>query len=168
MKKLNLFVLFLVLFLSGCISSNKTGNFQIYLTDQPIDSAEQISVTLSEISVQKEGAAFFTVWSGEETYDLLKLRDKEEKIIDVSLDEGTYTQIRLVVTEGQIVIAGESNEMVVPSSEVMIPLIFDINEGGATEIVLDFEAEHSIQVVSAGQSEQYILKPVVKVKSISY
>ena len=168
MKKLILFALSITLLLSGCVSSNGTGNFQLYLTDQPIDNAEEILVTISEISVQREEEGFSTVWSGEKTYDLLKLRNKEEKIIDITLEEGTYTQIRLVVTEGQIVIAGESHEMTVPSSEVKIPFVFNIMEDGSTEIVLDFEAEDSIHVVNAGQSEQYILRPVIRVKSISY
>jgi len=74
MKKLILFALSITLLLSGCVSSDGTGNFQLYLTDQPIDNAEEILVTISEISVQKAEEGFLTVWSGEKTYDLLKLR----------------------------------------------------------------------------------------------
>jgi len=170
MKKLILFALSIALLLSGCVSSDGTGNFQIYLTDQPIDidNAKEILVTISEINVQKEGEGFLTLWSDEKTYDLLKLRNKEEKIIDITLEEGTYTQIRLVVVSGQIVIDGElPHDMAVPSSEVKIPVIFNIIDGGVTEIVLDFGAEDSIHVVYDGQGEQYILRPVIKVKSIS-
>ena len=168
MKKLILFALSITLLLSGCVSSDGTGNFQLYLTDQPIDDADQILVTISEINVQKAEEGFLTVWEGAKEYDLLALRDKEALILETGLEEGTYTQIRLVVTKGEIFIAGESHEMTVPSSEVKIPVIFNIMEGGATEIILDFEAEHSIHVVNAGQSEQYILRPVVRVKSMSY
>jgi hypothetical protein len=166
MKKLILFV-FLVLFLSGC-TSNGTGNFQIYLKDLPIDNAEEILVTISEINVQKEGEGFLTIWTGTKTYDLLKLRSQAEKLVDVTLNEGTYTQIRLVVASGQIVIAGESHEMIIPSSEVKIPLLFNIMEGGAVEVLLDFEADESIHVEVAGQSNQYILIPVIRVETIIY
>ena len=170
MRKLILFAISIALLLSGCVSSDRTGNFQIYLKDQPIDidNAEKILVTISEISVQKEDESFLTIWPGGKTYDLLKLRSQEEKILEITLAEGTYTQIRLVVTEGQIVITGESNEMVVPSSEVKIPLVFNIMEDGTTEILFDFEAEHSIHVVNAGQSEQCILRPVIRVENITY
>ncbi len=168
MKKLILFAISLALLLSGCVSSDGTGNFQIYLKDQPIDNAEEVLVTISEINVQKEDEGFITLWSGEKTYDVLKLRNKEEKIIDITLEAGTYTQIRLVVTDGQIVISGESHEMKVPSLEVKIPLVFNIMEDGATEILLDFEAEHSIHVANAGQSERYILRPVIRVENITY
>lgn len=167
MRKLILFVFFIALLLSGC-SSDGTGNFKLFLTDQPVDNAKEIWVTISEINVQKEDEGFLTVWTGTQTYDLLALRDKEEKIVDITLGEGMYTQIRLVVVSGRIVIAEESHDMTVPSSEVKIPVVFNIMDGNVVEIVLDFEAEHSIQVVNAGQSEKYILSPVIRVKSISY
>jgi hypothetical protein len=171
MKKLILFAISIALLLSGCVSSDGTGNFQIYLKDQPIDidNAQEILVTISEISVQKEEEGFLTVWSGEKTYDLLKLRNKEEKIVDVTLKEGTYTQIRLVVDSGEIVFSDEDRPgMIVPSSEVKIPVIFYITEGDDIQITLDFEAEESIHVVSTGGSEQYILRPVIRVENISY
>ena len=171
MKKLILFAISLALLLSGCVSPDGTGNFMLYLTDKPIDNAEEIWVTISEINVQKEDEGFITLWSGEsgeKTYDLLKLRFIEEKIVDSTLPEGTYTQIRLVVDSGRIVINGKPHEMTVPSSEVKIPYVFNVMEGSTTEIVLDFEAEHSIHAVNAGLSEQYILRPVIKVKNIRY
>ena len=174
MKKLILFTISIALLLNGCVSSDGTGNFQIYLKDQPIDidNAEKILVTISEISVQKEEEGFLTLWEDYENprvYDLIALRDQEEKIVDITLKEGTYTQIRLVVDSGEIVFSdGDRPEMIVPSSEVKIPVIFYITDEGDTQITLDFEAEHSIHVVNAGQSEQYILRPVIRVENISY
>lgn len=169
MKKLILFALSITLLLSGC-SSDGTGNFKLYLTDQPIDNADEIWITISEISVQKEEKGFLTVWRGTKPleYDLLKLENTEVLILDTTLKEGTYTQIRLVVDSGEIVFSDEDRaEMTVPSSEVKIPFVFYIGDGGATGIVLDFEVEDSIHVVNAGQSKQYILRPVVRVKSIT-
>jgi len=169
MKKLILFAFTVSLLLWGCTSSNGTGNFKLYLTDQPIDNAEKICVTISEINVQKTEEGFLTVWEGNEEYDLLQLQETEVLMLDITLTEGTYTQIRLVVTSGRIKFAGEDyHNMTIASSEVKIPVIFNVMDGGNTEIVLDFEAEHSIQVIYAGQSEKYILTPVIRVKSISY
>ena len=69
---------------------------------------------------------------------------------------------------GEIVVSGETYEMAVPSSEVKIPAVFQVMEGGATKLVLDFDADNSIHVVNPGHSEGYILRPVINVKSISY
>ena len=167
MRKLILFVFFIALLLSGC-SSDGTGNFKLFLTDQPVDNANKIWVTISEINVHKEGVGFFTLSQVEQRFDLLTLLNTEELMLNTTLEKGTYTQIRLVVSEGEIVIDTESYPMTVPSPEVKIPLVFNVMEGGAIEIVLDFEADHSIHVVGAGQSKQYILRPVIKVKSVSH
>lgn len=167
MKKLIPFVLSAILLLIGC-SSDKAGNFRIYLTDQPIPNAEKVLVTIGEITVQKTQEAFLTVWTGTREYDLLQLRNNEKLIMETELEEGMYTQIRLDVTSGQVVINGTSYAMIVPSSEVKIPVVFNVLKGGVTEIILDFEAEHSIEVVKAGLSDQYILRPVVQVKSVKY
>jgi len=169
MKKLILFAFIVTLLLWGCTSSDGTGNFKLYLTDQPIDNADEILVTISEINVQKTEEGFLTVWEGNEEYDLLQLQEIEVLMLDITLTEGTYTQIRLVVTSGRIKIAGEDyHNMTIASSEVKIPVIFNVMDGGNTEIVLDFEADESIHVVYAGQSEKYILRPVIRVKRISY
>lgn len=169
MKKLILFAVAMTFLFSGC-SKNGTGNFQIYLKDQPldIDSAVKIEVTISEINVQKAEEGFLNVWSAENTYDLLELIIQDEKILDITLEEGKYTQIRLVVTKGQIYFDSEPLDMTVASTEVKIPLNFDISDGSTTKITLDFDARDSIHVVSAGGSAQYILRPVVRVENISY
>ena len=170
MKKLILFAFIVTLLLWGCTSSDETGNFKLYLTDQPIDDAEEILVTISEINVQKAEEGFLTIWTGPHEYDLLKLQEIEVLMLNITLEEGTYTQIRLVVASGRIKIEGEEDydNMTVPSSEVKIPVIFNVMDGGNTEIVLDFEAEHSIHVVYAGQRKEYKLRPVIQVKSITY
>jgi len=171
MRKLILFVFTVTLLLWGCTSSDGTGNFKLYLTDQPIDidNAEEILVTISEINFQKAEEGFLTVWEGKEEYDLLKLQKEEVLMLDITLEEGKYTQIRLVVDSGRIKIKSEEEStLAVPSSEVKIPFVFNVIDGSFTEIVLDFEAEDSIQVVNAGQIEKYILRPVIRVKSIRY
>jgi hypothetical protein len=167
MKKLILFAISIALLLSGCTSSDGTGNFKLYLTDQPVDDADNIWVTITEINVQKEEEGFLTLWEGSNEYDLLTLLNTVELVLESTLKAGTYTQIRLVVDSGRIVIDGVSNKMIVPSSEVKIPVMFIITDGNTTQITLDFEAEKSIHVVSAGGSEQYILRPVIRVERIS-
>lgn len=167
MKKLILFALFAALLLSGCASSEKTGNFQLYLTDQPVD-AEEIWATISKIEVQKTGEAFLTIWEGTKEYDLLTLMNTQELVLDTTLEEGMYTQIRLTVTEGRIVIGGQSNEMTVPSSMVHIPLVFNVMEDSSIEVVLDFEADQSVDVIHTAQNAKYLLKPVIRVENISY
>jgi len=95
MKKLILFALSVALLLGGC-TADKTGNFELYLTDQPIDGLEQVLITITAIKVQKDDGSITTVWEGERTFDLLLLQDIEERILDVELEQGTYTHVIVV------------------------------------------------------------------------
>ncbi len=167
MKKLILLAISVAFIFSAC-TTEQAGNFNLFLTDLPVDDAEEIWVTISEINVHKEEEGFITLWTGNMEYDLLVLRDIEELILDTELSKGTYTQIRLVVDAGRIVIEGESIPMTVPSSEVKIPVVFHVLNDGTTEVVLDFDAEQSILLVEAGATQEFILRPVIIVKNISY
>lgn len=165
MKKLILFTFSLALLLGGC-STEKTGNFQLFLTDQPIPNLEHVYITISAIKVQKDDGSIISVWEGEKTFDLLALRDIEELILDVELEAGTYTHIIIVIDSAAIVINGRTFEInITPSLEVKIPVVFTIMNDGTTEVVLDFEADQSISV---GINDQYLLIPIISVKRVGY
>ncbi len=166
MKKIGSFIIVLAFLGAGC--GHDSGNFRIMLTDEPIPDAQAIVVYIAEISVHATGGAFQTVMTGSKTVDLLKLSGQQMQLVDTELEPGSYTEIRLEVTGGQVVIGGETYQMTIPSSEVKIPVAFEVPASGATRIVLDFDAAESIQVVHAGQSGGYILRPVIKVVSVTF
>jgi len=166
MKKLILFVLSVALLFSFC-SSRKTGNFKLFLTDNPVPHIEHIYITISEISVKKSGEeAFKIVWQGSKTYDLRQIKDKEQLLADIKLEEGTYTQIKIVVISASIVIDDKTYDVGIPDVEVIIPIVFIVKEDGETAIVLDFDADQSLAPIIVGQI--YLLKPAITVKIIRY
>ncbi len=163
MKKPILLALSVVLLLGGC-SVDKTGNFELYLTDQPIDGLEQVLITITAIKVQKDDGSITTVWEGERTVDLLQLRDIEERLADVELEQGTYTHVIIVISGGAVVVNGRTFEIAIsPSLEVKIPVVFTVLNNRITEVVLDFQTDQSLE----GFGDQYLLLPVITVKRIS-
>lgn len=173
MVKLKWLIFIMFVFLLSCSqgsnenSQSQSGKLAIYLTDLPVN-AEKVLVTISAIDVHHTAGAFFTVFSGVREYDLLELQKTPELIFDTPLEEGKYTQIRMQVTAGQIQIAGVLYPLTVPSSEVKINCNFTIASGGTTRITLDFDAEKSLQVSGNPKNNNYNLRPVIQVKSISY
>ncbi|MCJ7525236.1 MAG: DUF4382 domain-containing protein [Candidatus Aminicenantes bacterium] len=148
-------------------SQSSTGKLVVFLTDLPA-GVEKVLVTISAIDVHKTGGASFTVFSGEREYDLLELQKNPELLFDTSLEEGKYTQIRLQVTAGQIQVSGVLYPLTIPSSQVKINCNFSVLSGGTTRIILDFDAEKSLQVSGNPKNNKYNLRPVIKIKSISY
>jgi hypothetical protein len=163
MKRLILFALSVALLLGGC-TADKTGNFELYMTDQPIDGLEQVLITITAIKVQKDDGSITTVWEGERTFDLLLLRDIEERILDVELEQGIYTPVIIAISRAAVVINGRTFEISISSSlEVRIPVAFTVLNNRVTEVVLDFHADQSIE----GFGDQFLLLPVITVKRIS-
>jgi hypothetical protein len=163
MKRFSLFALSAILLLGGCSTSENTGNFQLYLTDQPIEGLEHVYVTISAIQVQKDDSSVISLWEGTKTYDLLALRDIEELAVDVDLEAGTYTHIIIVIDAVSVVVYSYTYDLSVnPGLEVRIPVSFTILNNDSTEVVLDFEVDNSLE----GSRDQYIFIPVISVDSI--
>ena len=175
--KLNSFaVLFLlaVVVIAGCTAppsgngggngagETATGTLVLSITDQPsyAENYTAINVTISGIEVHKDGN-WLSFFEGEKTVNLLELSGVKEVIGQDELEAGKYTQIRLAVSEAELVKAdGSSEDVKVPSEEIKLVKSFDIADGELLELVLDFSP---YSVVVAGN--QYILKPVIKVLS---
>lgn len=166
MKKFILGSILVALLLSGC-SSEKTGKFQLYLTDASIAGLEHIYVTMSGVYLRKDDGNWTdNILSSSLTFDLLSLQDREDIVAEVKLQEGTYTGIKLVVSGASIVVDTRTfNITINPPYEVIIPVVFTIRVDGTVELVLDFDAGQSLRDLGNGQ---YSLVPVIVVKRIGY
>ncbi len=165
-----LIVVMVLFFFPSCSIFPSKGNVKVFIKDTPIDitKVDKILITISSVEAHKTGESWQTIFNGELTIDLKVLINNPTLISDVDLKAGKYTELRLVVKSGEIVIGGNTYELQVPSGEAKIPCVFDVKEAATVSITLDFEAENSIEVIQAGGSEKYILRPVIKVESITY
>ena len=169
-KFIPLIVLAGLLLFQACSLVKQEGSVRIYMKDAPLDleQVEHIYITFSSITAHRTGQGWETVFEGEKTVDLKALMEGEALIADVELEAGDYTQLRLQISEASLVLNGESHQLEIPSGEVKIPCLFTVDESSTVTIVLDFSAKDSIRVVEADNSNRYILRPVIKVVSVSY
>jgi len=127
---------------------------------------EKIFVTICSIKVQKKDGSVETISDQEETYELLELRDKIKLLLETELEEGEYTHIMICVCKVTIIHNGVTYEITItPCYEVKIPVSFHIRRNRTTEVVLDFEADHSIGIGPLGQ---FIFTPVISLKRITH
>ena len=166
MKKFILGAILVALILSGC-SSEKTGKFQLYLTDVSIAGLDHVYVTMSGAYLRKQDGSWTdNISSASLTFDLLSLQNREDMVAEVKLQEGTYTGIKLVISAASVVSDTRTfNITIDPPYEVIIPAVFTIRVDGTVELVLDFDAGQSLTDLGNGQ---YSLMPVIAVKRIGY
>ena len=200
-----LFLLVFAIFISGCINILPTleddsiapgkGRLKIFLTDEPGDYLE-VNITISRIEAHIAGEdeeaegewILLKKWGeGEEpTFDLIKLQDVSELLVDGTFDAGKYTQLRLFVSESSISVEIEGaeeendkeidvvNEVPFEIFNVEIPSVdqtgiklihpFEIIAGETIELTIDFDAEKSIIKTGNGS---YKLMPVIKIVTVA-
>lgn len=148
------------------------GTLEIRVTDAPPEEdITSILVAISGIEIhqaateQEEQSAdgWLTLEiNGTNPFDLIELRNEGvTALLTVEeLASGKYTQIRLIIDEVWVTVAeGTPMEAVLSSDELKLVRPFDIEDGMATILTVDFDAAKSVHFTGQGNA---IVNPVVK------
>ncbi|MBA7684088.1 hypothetical protein ES703_92478 [subsurface metagenome] len=94
-------------------------------------------------------------------FDLLEIRGLEEVLAIGEVEAGKYTQIRMEVEKVEVTVGEDEvyQEAKLASGELKFVRPFDVVEGETTILLLDFDAEKSVNTTGQGQVH---VKPVVK------
>jgi len=179
-----LFILSSFLMITACGGgggggSDSFGEVAIDVTDaKPVlpDGATNLWITFTEVLAHKSGGGWTSLPLLESPYsiDLLQFYDGNttELVPPVSLSSGKYTQIRIVVSKATIRFNNEPNTdtPVEISSENLKTdknFDFDVEGGGAVDIIVDFDLSQSIVVTDESGTPSYKLKPVLHIVDAS-
>src|SRR5688572_23417363 len=92
---------------SGKVSSPPRGLLRIVIHDAPSDAVDEVWVTFDEISVRRAGEAWTVVSDQPRTVDLKRLQNGVVQTLGlVRLPIGSYSEIRLQVSEAHVVVGG--------------------------------------------------------------
>jgi hypothetical protein len=166
----------------GGTSVAESGTLRLALTDAPACGYDAVNVTIQKVRVHQSSSASESdggwseiVLNPARRVNLLALQNGVlEELGQTPLPPGQYTQMRLVLADntgpGQpansVVLTSDKSEVALktPSGQqsgVKTNINIDIAANKMADFVLDFDACKS--VVVAGNSGQYLLKPVVTV-----
>jgi hypothetical protein len=156
----------------GSGSATSDGAMRFAVTDAPACGYDHVWVTVQKVSVNQSATASDTdtgwtdlTLSPAQKIDLLSLTNGVlQELGTVPLTAGHYSQVRLVLTSDNSVqpTGGAVTALTTPSGQqsgVKLQVNADVAAGQTADLVLDFDACKSI--VKAGNSGQYILKPVI-------
>ena len=176
-------LVFLALVLGGCgggsgtgaSTTAGTGNVAILITDDPTQVYTEIHVTITRISlIPSEDAAGSQPWvlfEGDETLDLLQLRDYADLF---TVAEGVpvqdYEKVRLTISRVVLIDSLEDPplelEARLPSGKIDLvpdgPLA--VTEDSTLYLEIDIDAQNSVLIVEAGTGE-LIFRPVAFVRT---
>ena len=151
-------------------SSNGPSHLNIHLTDAPADY-RAVLINIQKIMVKSSDDTSDSGWVNVPLlkpgiYDLLQLRNGKDTLLGgVDLPAGKLSQIRLILGDGNQLVLDDGTvvDLKTPSAQqsgLKLNIDATLTAGIPYELVLDFDAARSI--VKAGNSGQYILKPVIR------
>jgi uncharacterized membrane protein YgcG len=154
-----------------------TGRMEVRLVDAPATDVNEIWVTILHVDAHVAGAGWKTIASQRATVDLLKLQNGMFALLGVTqLPAGKLSQIRLYVDEAGpnyvVTPDGKQHPLKAPSgpeSGIKLKLGLDLPACATGNITLDFDGKKSIftHPKGAGAGDQWILRPVVRLKAVT-
>ena len=144
-------------------SPEEGGTLKLYLTDAQ-SAYDEVNITFSEISAHFN-SDWITVVGEPVKVNLLNYNNGETLLLgSEDLPAGKYTQIRLLISDADIVVDGaQPLSMTVPSEKLKLGPQFTIEDGITYEMVIDFDAERSVVVTGPKDNPSYKLKPHIRV-----
>ncbi|MDO8586903.1 MAG: DUF4382 domain-containing protein [Armatimonadota bacterium] len=160
--------------LAGCGGgSGGSSSLQLFITDAPID-AEAINVAITKIEVHSEANGWVTLkeYSPALQLNLMDFQAKFDQdddpstvanylLLDVPLTAGHYTMVRLFVESVDVVIDGQTHPVDLNNLDqtgIKLNHEFDVAQGGAAALLLDFNGKESIVETGNGS---YKLQPII-------
>ncbi len=154
---------------SGCggSSSSGTGKISVHLMDAPGDYQE-VNVDVQEVLIDGPDG-WVSLGTPDRVINLLDFQNgfTTTLVNEFGIEAGHYTQLRLVLgPNNSVLLEGETEArpLKVPSgmqSGIKLNVNFDVEPGTTKDVFIDFDAHRSVFVHGAGNSGQYILRPVV-------
>jgi hypothetical protein len=166
-----------------------TGRVALLVTDAPSDIFEEINITVVKAELlsededdEDEENGRVTIFEGEgadaRTFNLLDLTDVRIFAIREGVPAGSYSKIRLTLTEVELVDNMGTDDPA--DDEYFYPSLpgngkldlnprgdFDVVAGGTLAIQIDIDAEKSIHIVKQGNKDVYNFRPVVFIDIIT-
>ncbi|MEE9398792.1 MAG: DUF4382 domain-containing protein, partial [Dehalococcoidales bacterium] len=140
------------------------GTIQVLVTDPPPPEAvDNVTVEIAKIEVHLAGgpdSGWITVVDEPRSFDLMQLLGgKTLDLGDKEVNAGTYTQVRMEITQATVIVGNNTYNAKIPSGKLKFVRPFQVEEDGTTVLLLDFDGQKSVHVTGKGQ---YMLRPVVK------
>jgi hypothetical protein len=155
-----------LLFAWGCGGSSSepagNGTLAVRLADAPDPTITAINITVPRVEAHVDGE-WVEVATPNQTYNLLDLVTNDVLLGQASLPAGSYSQIRLFVSEATVTDSEGTHNVTIPSAAqtgIKLNVSYTIEPNQVTELLLDFNVDKSLIKQGNGQ---YRLQPVIPV-----
>jgi len=143
--------------------SGDSGYMIVHLTDAPA-FFDAVNITFSDISFHLD-SVWVKIRKKPITVNLLDWTDGKTMVLgEGEIPAGHYTQLRLLIESGEVVIQNQTYPLPIPSGVLKFGPEFTVEPGSTYELVLDFDVNRSIVRMGSRKSPRgFMLKPHIRV-----
>src|SRR5262249_973256 len=126
----------------------------------PIPGVTAVNVTVTRVDAHV-GSQWMTLGTPNTTINLLDFVTHDTLLSSGPLPAGTYSQVRFIVSDANVVDASGTHNLTIPSgmqTGIKVNVDFTIQANTLTDILLDFNLQQSLHVTGNGK---YMFSPVV-------
>jgi len=157
---------------SAAVAKAGKSRLRVLIHDKPTVEVDEVWVVFDEVRAIQEDGTSVVLSTEVQSMDLLSLQNGVvEELADAEVPPGSYTQIRLHLTDAWVVVDGATAPLKVPSGEQSGLKIkpdgdgtFDIPECGTVTVTLDWDAGAHL---NHNKGQGFILRPVIAVESVT-
>jgi len=141
------------------IGSGK-GKIVFAITDSLLDigTIDSFLLTIGKVEIHEEGGSWSAISLQPRTYDLLSLKGVDRFLAETNADPGTYDQLRLTISNSNLVIDGKPKAVTIPSNIFTLTGKVTAVEGTSAYVRIDFLPEESLHETITGKT---VFAPVV-------
>jgi len=167
-------VLCVLLFLTSCGGgSSNSPSLNLYMADAPIDAANSVNITLTELDVTGDAGTLYFLFPGPVTFNFYQLQGGlSQFLISQPLPTGHYTSITLYfeaapgTLDSSITLIGNGNvyPLVIPAgapTKITVPVNFIVFRNINANYTVDMDLRRSIYP-DPNNPGQYILQPSLR------
>ncbi|MGQ9424612.1 DUF4382 domain-containing protein [Gilvimarinus sp. F26214L] len=156
----------------GVVSSGDgggDGNLSLWIADAPATGVDSVDITITGVSFQRADVDDLEVTLDRplevDLLDLIEEPDMREEILDISLPEGDYDSLTLLLDETRLFVdvEGDRHLMTIPDDEMDgLQVEFNVNVDNDTDLdlTIDFDARKSLRYRG---DNAYELHPVLRI-----
>ncbi len=153
-------VLLSVLFGCGGVTSASNGTLAFVLADAPTTDVTEVNISVDRVEAHIDGD-WVTITAPQESYNLLDLTQQAAPLGSAGVPAGSYTQVRLFISDATVVDGDGTHDVMMPSVEetgIKLNVDYTVEPGKITTILLDFNVDKSL--IQEGRGT-YLLQPVI-------
>lgn len=149
------------------------GSMNLYMVDSVLDEYKEINLSIQKVEIAAATSSgnehWVTLSNPKKTLNVLRLTAgvSESLAAGVPLKTGTYSKLRLVLgMDSTVRLAdGSTRDLVISSAltnGVVVDADIEVKGDVISDVYVDFDAAHSIQVVTMAGVKKFMLRPVLR------